>query len=527
MIRENLGHVTFVKDVVTVKLSLKELNSFTEVLKGTKEQIDTLLRHPAKDKVWNTTLDLLKTQNEKLSHIVPSRRKRSLFSWGGDVLHAVFGTATEGEVRSVKEKMKLIEKWANLKGKVIQSTVKRLNAQSSRIVELDQNLAHLAEVFFKGSQSIDAVKLNTYFLSVTELLSYLIDQYEVIQDAITLARNNIIIPNLLAPEDLAKVLKDAKDKYGFKLLYGSKIRKYYSVLRAKSVGDTVFVFIPFAASTELKIYRLVPFPTLINETVAVELDVKEVIVLFTSNFDLLAITDQASIKDYCISVASNHYLCSANKLHFFPATQFSCLLKIAVHLDIDDSCKFKKVPQQNLAIRHVTPYNYIFSRQSIAITLDCGGKEPELRQIVGNVKIHEDCGVFSPNVVKIFPSNSQVLSTLPYVPLYQRHILRELDFPESHQEVVVRSMTTPVPLPEDSWMDGFPETFEDLHPYMTFIGTPLFILLVVIGFCIVARVFYAKKYQQWVRRIKVINENLKARSTEVPEAATAAASSES
>ena len=140
VIRENLGHVTFVKDVVTVKLSLKELNSFTEVLKGTKEQIDTLLRHPAKDKVWNTTLDLLKTQNEKLSHIVPSRRKRSLFSWGGDVLHAVFGTATDGQVQEVKEKMKLIEKWANIKGKVIQSSIKQLNAQSSRIVELDQNL---------------------------------------------------------------------------------------------------------------------------------------------------------------------------------------------------------------------------------------------------------------------------------------------------------------------------------------------------------------------------------------------------
>ena len=135
-------------------------------------------------------------------------------------------------------------------------------------------------------------------------------------------------------------LKEAKDKYGFKLLYDSKFMQYYSVLRAKMVGDVVCVFIPFAASTGLRIFKLVPFPTLINETVAVELDSKEVIVLLTSNFDSLAITDKNNFGDFCLSISSIKYLCSASKLHFFPATQFSCLLRIAVHMDIDSSCRF-------------------------------------------------------------------------------------------------------------------------------------------------------------------------------------------
>ena len=93
--------------------------------------------------------------------------------------------------------------------------------------------------------------------------------------------------------------------------------KCYNVLKGKVIGDFVYIFVPFASTNELRVFHLVPFPTFLNDSLVVELDNKEVIVIVNDNFDSIALTDKNQFAGRCMAIASGQYLCPANKLHFF------------------------------------------------------------------------------------------------------------------------------------------------------------------------------------------------------------------
>ena len=63
-------------------------------------------------------------------------------------------------------------------------------------------------------------------------MSFLIEQYDNLANALILASKNIVSPNLLAPSELQKLLHKAKEQYKFKLLYDDddNINKYYHIL---------------------------------------------------------------------------------------------------------------------------------------------------------------------------------------------------------------------------------------------------------------------------------------------------------
>ena len=492
VIREDIGKMSFIEDVITVKLNVREMSRLRDSLVDTKTQITDLLKHPKKSIIFNGTEDLLERELEKLEHLLPSRQKRSLFHWGGDLLHSVFGTATDEQVNEVKGKIKNIEKWAHLKGKMVEAAVKRINAQSERIVQLNTVLTRIAKIVNVQAELMDEVKINTWIVSVAADISFILEQFSIFQNAFVLASKNIISPELFPPSDLAEILQKAKDEFGFKLLYNNKdILKYYTLLRGKVIGIFVYIFVPFASANEQRVFHLIPFPTFLNNSVVVELDSREVVIILTSNFDLLAVTDKDQFTEDCFAIASGNYICPASKLHFFPSVNYSCLLQIAVHMDIDSSCKFRFDNQTSLAVKHIAQYNYLFSRQSVKLTLNCGQKSPEMKTVVGNFRIHEDCGVSSPNLIKIYPSHSHAVSTNLHM-LPSRSLLLRNYFPSTeHKQIVIKQITTPAPLVDNT--DVFLDFSTSSHQWATYVGTPVLMIVVVIILCTIARVVYIKK----------------------------------
>ena len=322
----------------------------------------------------------------------------------------------------------------------------------------------------------------------------------VLINAIILASKDIISPNLFFKVQLQNILKHAQENFKFEPLFDD-LDYYYSVMHAKFVNGFIFIFVPFASAVSFNLFQFTPFPSFIDDSLIVELDIDETLVLLSTDFSSIAVTSVSLYKDFCIAVASQNYLCPANKFHFLPASKFDCLLNLAVHSHTSNSCTFRHVHNKTLAVYHAHPYNYIFSRNLIKASVTCQGKSL-LKEIKGTFIINEDCGVSAPNMLKIYPSHSRAAdATLALVP-FSGIFLRHLNVPESAKNVVLHTFVA-----EDKLVDNTPslaELMEDVHPIYSYIALPIFIVLAIGGAILLGFLFYKKRLRLLLGQVRDI-----------------------
>ena len=149
VIRKELGKVSFSQDTLTVKMDMRPVKQFRDTLRKAKLELERLLAQKEfseSTSVRNATRSLLKSQLGRLDLMFHSREKRALFSFGGDILHSIFGTATDKQVDKVNSKIRAIEKWAVSKGNLMDAMLDRLNKHSEDIKTLNNNLNELADL---------------------------------------------------------------------------------------------------------------------------------------------------------------------------------------------------------------------------------------------------------------------------------------------------------------------------------------------------------------------------------------------
>ena len=511
VLRSYKGTVYFSTDYVTVKLDLRPVYKFFDSLKEAKIALNQLLTHPENKVINNSTLSMLNNEWRRLGMMIPSRAKRSLFSFGGDILHSIFGTATDKQIDKVHERVNVLEAWAKAKGTLIKQTVERLNTHSEKIAQLNTDLQSMSEILNSNSVTVHKLKLNGIAIGIASYLGFLIEQFDTISNALALAGKDIVSPNLFSPSELQDVLFNAKDKHGSIPIYSmDRIHDYYNILHVKIVHDYLYIFVPFSSAVNFGLYHFVPFPTFINDDMVVELDIQETYVLIDSEFNSVAITQGYYYEKYCVAVASQKYMCPSNKFHFFPSSKFSCFLNLAVHFQTTPTCKFRNV-NTNVTAYHASPYTYIFSRNPIKLTISCGGS-PKLKTVKGNIELNENCGVSAPNNLKIFPSTNRAADAPTFVPRYTGLFLRNISFPQPVQKLIIKKMSKETNLTDDTvnWADFF----DHYHPHATYIGTPLLLIVIVIAIVVVGRFVYKRKLASVVRNVATLVRDQEARSAE-------------
>ena len=475
VIVSKLGRVSFIQDTVTVKMDMSPMRDFrTTLMKAKKELDDILGRQDVNESkvIHKSTLALLKSQLERLDMMFPNRVKRSLIPFGGDILHSIFGTATDKQIDQVNRKIIAIEQWAASKGALLTKTLERVNKHSRDIHQLNVDLRELATELNKNSKDIRYLRSNALLESIGSYLSFMIENYDVL-------------------------------------------------INAKVVHSYIYIFVPFASAVSFSLFHFVPFPSYIDDSTSAELDIKETFALISSDFSSIALASHSFYKRSCVAAASEYYLCPASKLHFYPASQFDCFLDLAVHSSISKTCKFRNESNKTLVVKHVTPFNYIFSRNSLKVSLSCSSKS-QLKEFKGAIKVNDHCGVSAPNLLRIYPSHSRAadvnLKTIAFPSIFLRH----LTIPEPARNVVVQHLSTENPLVDDSMT--WSQMVADIHPYVSYIATPIIIALVVVALIVGARIFYIKKLKTLITKIKRIPSHPAPREEEVELRALADAS---
>ena len=82
-IHRSLGSVSFIQDVITVRINFKNIEALRNVLVAARLHIRDIMESDVDHVIYPNTRNLLLAECSKLDMLIPSRSKRSLFSWGG------------------------------------------------------------------------------------------------------------------------------------------------------------------------------------------------------------------------------------------------------------------------------------------------------------------------------------------------------------------------------------------------------------------------------------------------------------
>ena len=176
---------------------------------------------------------------------------------------------------------------------------------------------------------------------------------------IPLAHCGIITPNSVLPGDFSEILQLAQEKYGFQLIHSlNELTHYYSILHACVDGDQVLVFIPFSSIESLSYFEMRPFPTLLNDSLIVELNVENNLVLLTNELRYVAFPSMMSVDNDCIFVSLHKWLCLVANHCFFPSPKYSCLLDILIKHSTTSQCQLREVNVTQPVITHLNSFNY-------------------------------------------------------------------------------------------------------------------------------------------------------------------------
>ena len=374
------------------------------------------------------------------------------------------------------------------------------------IVKVLQSKVRWFELATKETRSkLDEVALETDLILLETLAKMIIDVFQRLEEALTLAHRGTFTPNLILPGDLSDIIKQAPKNCDFQPIYPlNQLTHYYSILHSCVLGDHVFVFIPFSSTESLSYFEIRTFPTLINNSLIVELNVESNLVLLTKDLRYVAFPSTKSLEEDCISVTLHEWLCPATNLHFLPSSNHLCLLDILIQHNISSHCKLTKVNVTQPVIAHLNSFNYLFLPTEIPMTVHCGMTNPVYKRKWGNVAIQDTCGIEITDVLKVFPSHIEQTTHTLYTAEDLNIILPK--FSTSHlQESVVPLTSQPdiIENEEDDWWD-----FIDYHEIHSMVVLPTALILTVVVVIVVVRCWFLRKAKQFTKTVELVRDTV-------------------
>ena len=184
---------------------------------------------------------------------------------------------------------------------------------------------------------------------------------------------NRIGSKLLPVEHLHSALDIASIKHGLIPIFeSSDVEFYYPLLEATLTHTSIIVHIPMKSLSHFNIWKLIPFPFLVNNSLLVIENRKEVILL-SDDKKYIGIGD-SDILENCKSSYLKLYVCPAYTFVFIPAEEASCELALVndnVNLAIK-ACKFTPVNLRSVFHAHMNARQFFYFPNKTDVTFTCG-----------------------------------------------------------------------------------------------------------------------------------------------------------
>ena len=280
-----------------------------------------------------------------------------------------------------------------------------------------------------------------------------------------MAHHAIVTPNLILPGDLSEILLTAEKEYRIQPLYlTNQLAHYYSILHSCVLGDQVFVFIPFTSTESLSHFEIRPFPTFINHSLTVQLEVENNLVLLTQDLRYVAFPFSKSLDNECISTTVHEWLCPTTNLHIFHSNNHLCLLDALIQRNASSHCLLNEVNVTQPVITHMNTFNYLFLPVEMLMTVTCGGHLPIYKRRRGNLVVRDSCGINIPDSLKVSPSHIQHVTQQLYIGDDFNILLPKFSTSHLQNSVIPNAEPELLKDDEDYWWDM--DDYDEVHSFI-------------------------------------------------------------
>ena len=325
----------------------------------------------------------------------------------GKLSRMLFGTAMNEDVEDLRDKF-------NQLASIAVTNNKAVNLNSRNLAKLEQHVNDLAEYMSLVTEQLNDIlhkveNLYAYGLMGQELTiientvaSLLHTNDQIIRNVVDAARGRVT-SSLFPVDDFLYVLKKGTEDFYLKPLFDVKgIHHYYPLLESVLTSDAVIIHVPFKSDHTYEVYRVEPFPFMVNGTV-MTLDLPNSITLINKDFTMYA-TGQLSDLDKCQTEYLNLYFCSASIFAFTPITSDGICEVVLTREDASKAltlCPYRELVPKPFFHTSFHGHHYFFFTEKYYVSVVCPGGS-EYKEISGHFAILTACSLRS-DKLNVFP----------------------------------------------------------------------------------------------------------------------------
>ncbi len=249
-------------------------------------------------------------------HPIHARSKKGFLDIVGSASKYLFGTATEDDIRDLREHYNHVLSYAAHNRRVINLNDKKIAKLEFHLTELLDHTNKLTSMLNKALQRLDQI---TEFLLVDQTLHVIETiissvsevKEEIITDMIDAAHGRVI-PSLFPLPDLIDTINK---NCSFQPLYPPDMSQYYfPLLEASLTTEAIIVHIPFQSREVFEAFKVIPFPFSAENSV-LTVDMPSSLALVAKDYTFYS-TSSFSDLQFCKSSFPHKYHCSASQFAF-------------------------------------------------------------------------------------------------------------------------------------------------------------------------------------------------------------------
>ncbi|XP_050689040.1 uncharacterized protein LOC126981646 [Eriocheir sinensis] len=283
----HIGEVFLIEDVLLVKYPYTSLTNTTDTIRivsekllGMADAIRATKAGEAKVPSSTNSLDLFQLLEDRILflrgkvdevdsnnsfHSVHSRVKRGLLNIVGSTSKFLFGTATDEDVRDLRDHYNRVFSFAARNRKVINANCRKLARLHTHIAELLEQTNKMVEVINIVVKQID--QMNQFLLldQALHVLENVINSVatanqQVISNMVDAAHGRVT-PALFPLYDLRTTIHIGYQNYSLKPLFNSDMSQYfYPLIESSLTPDAIIIHVPFQTADVFEAHEIVPFP---------------------------------------------------------------------------------------------------------------------------------------------------------------------------------------------------------------------------------------------------------------------------
>ena len=327
------------------------------------------------------------------------RNRRGLINIGGRLMNFVFGTATESQVRRLRQESNQYMEMANY----------QIEIHRQQLVEIRRDIIDITTLGLKNAVKGVLRDVQIRLNHLNNYINEILDTSHKIDTAMNMASLKIFQSNIMDRLKFSAVINEASRKLKvhpiIEINNEESFKDYLLISNTKIISQSyqIQLEVPLYDGTKYEAYEIQPFPTVLNGNLRFELkDIPEVVILSTT-----------SVREYPHKTdckRTNELLVCPLLVPTTTNREENCPFQLINNLTLT-SCKFNEIAGDTPIYKYLLNTWFLSAPKGISGQLSCQNKTYNYETYSGTLVIPPTCSLHSQELILTSPTQIEINKT--------------------------------------------------------------------------------------------------------------------